>query len=303
MFAQKSINQQINNDIFINSTLMQIEKGIDLYINKFDINKDTSMKIQHDLMGLSINISFSAHHHYVSAKCAFKIIPKAGYTVTSYINHDSGIVNFKTGDQIQNIIINISDEVLVKHLPYDIYKRLRENEFSMTLASRLSSRISTLAAREIFVNTATNTITNSFASELFIKARVYDIVVFDLKALAQANSNELVNLSKEDINAINQALIILQKNYHNPPTIKEISHAICLNESKLKSGFKQLFGMTVHECSTKIRMQEAKRLISAGELNLAQIAKELGYKQQHNFTTAFKKHFGFNPSSASALIL
>ena len=61
--------------------------------------------------------------------------------------------------------------------------------------------------------------------------------------------------------------------------------------------------MTVHECSTKIRMQEAKRLISSGELNLAQIAKELGYKQQHNFTTAFKKHFGFNPSSASALIL
>lgn len=56
MFAQKSVNQQINNDIFINSTLMQIEKGIDLYINKFDINKDTSMKIQHDLMGLSINI-------------------------------------------------------------------------------------------------------------------------------------------------------------------------------------------------------------------------------------------------------
>ena len=189
MFAQKSINQQINNDIFINSTLMQIEKGIDLYINKFDINKDTSMTIQHDLMGLSINISFSAHHHYASAKCAFKIIPKAGYTITSYINHDSGIVNFKTGDQIQNIIINISDEVLAKHLPYDIYKRLRENEFSMTLASRLSSRISTLAAREIFVNTATNTIKNSFASELFIKARVYDIVVFELKALAQANSN------------------------------------------------------------------------------------------------------------------
>ena len=82
MFAQKSIKQQINNDIFINSTLMQIEKGIDLYINKFDINKDTSMTIQHDLMGLSINISFSAHHHYASAKCAFKIIPKAGYTVT-----------------------------------------------------------------------------------------------------------------------------------------------------------------------------------------------------------------------------
>ena len=70
MFAQKSINQQINNDIFINSTLMQIEKGIDLYINKFDINKDTSMTIQHDLMGLSINISFSAHHHYASAKCS-----------------------------------------------------------------------------------------------------------------------------------------------------------------------------------------------------------------------------------------
>nr|WP_321314108.1 hypothetical protein [uncultured Campylobacter sp.] len=150
MFAQKRINQQINNDIFINSTLMQIEKGIDLYINKFDINKDTSMKIQHNLMGLSINISFSAHQHYAGAKCTFKIIPKAGYTVTSYINHDSSIVNFKTGDQIQNIIINISDEVLAKHLPYDIYKRLRENEFSMTLASRLSSRISTLAAREIF---------------------------------------------------------------------------------------------------------------------------------------------------------
>ena len=54
--------------------------------------------------------------------------------------------------------------------------------------------------------------------------------------------------------------------------------------------------MTIHASITQTRMQEAKQLISQKELNLAQISKELGYKQQHNFTTAFKKYFGINPS-------
>lgn len=44
-------------------------------------------------------------------------------------------------------------------------------------------------------------------------------------------------------------------------------------------------------------MQKAKEFIEKGELSLNQISKELGYKQPHNFTTAFKKYFGLNPSN------
>jgi len=45
-------------------------------------------------------------------------------------------------------------------------------------------------------------------------------------------------------------------------------------------------------------MDYALTLLEKGELSIAEIAQNAGYKRQASFTSAFKLHFGVLPSSA-----
>lgn len=283
MFAKINTNNNTKNEILINQSHIQIEKGIQLYINKIDAKKDNLIFIKNNFCGLSISITFSGFWHYQSHNYAFVILSRAGYSALNYINNDCGKIFLKQGKQIQNITINIENKILLKYLSYKIYEKLK---FSQTIANKLSSNFIAITTKELLSANTTN--------ELFIKARAYDLIAYELKMLN--DSYKEPNLNKDDIKALNSAMQILKQNYKNPPTIQSLARSICINETKLKLGFKELFGMTIHASITQARMQEAKQLISQKELNLAQISKELGYKQQHNFTTAFKKYFGINPS-------
>ena len=276
------IAQNECNKIYINQTSFQIEKGIKLYINNIDIKKEHLIFVKYNFCGLSINITFSGSYCYESQTCKVKISPKT--KLLKFINNEYAKLTLKQGEKIQNIIINIENEILLKHLSNETYENLK---FLQTITSASHQ----FNAKEIFLSKITNT--------FFIKSRVYEIISNELKFLNEFSCKKPINLNKDDIKALNYAMQILKQNFKNPPTIQALSRKIFINETKLKLGFKQLFGKSVHESSTHFRMQEAIKLINQQELNLAQISKELGYKQQHNFTRAFKNYFGFNPSKAN----
>jgi len=114
------------------------------------------------------------------------------------------------------------------------------------------------------------------------------------------NTNNIdadVNLSlkKKDIEALNYAKEIINKNLQNPPSLQELSHQICLNEFKLKSGFKQLFGTTVFGYLHQQRMEYAQHLLKQNNLKVTDIAHLCGYSSLPSFSKAFKKYFGISP--------
>ncbi len=89
---------------------------------------------------------------------------------------------------------------------------------------------------------------------------------------------------------------ILIAKYMNPPTIPELSKMVALNEYRLKQGFKELFGKTVHEFTQELRMANARALLENREMTISQIAYEVGYLNVSHFTRAFRKIHGRNPS-------
>jgi AraC-like DNA-binding protein len=46
----------------------------------------------------------------------------------------------------------------------------------------------------------------------------------------------------------------------------------------------------------RLRMDRAKELLRASNLSIKEIAQELGYTQQHEFTRAFGRFAGMSPS-------
>lgn len=82
----------------------------------------------------------------------------------------------------------------------------------------------------------------------------------------------------------------------SPPSLRNLSHIVGLNEFKLKKGFKELFGKSVFAYLLDLKLEKAKELLLQGNLNVGEVSERVGYQNQAHFTKAFKKKYDLSPS-------
>jgi len=61
-----------------------------------------------------------------------------------------------------------------------------------------------------------------------------------------------------------------------------------LNRDKLDLGFKQSFGISIHEYQTETRMQAALHLLRTTDIPISDIGARVGYEEPTNSTASFK---------------
>ena len=66
--------------------------------------------------------------------------------------------------------------------------------------------------------------------------------------------------------------------------------------------FRATLGLPPHQFVLRLRLQRATRLITAGQLTLAQIAIECGFHDQPHFTRAFHRVFRMTPASTGTQV-
>ncbi|HVO45356.1 MAG TPA: AraC family transcriptional regulator [Steroidobacteraceae bacterium] len=80
-----------------------------------------------------------------------------------------------------------------------------------------------------------------------------------------------------------------------PLTLTGAAGRTRLSRNKLHYGFKQCFGVSLHEYRTERRMDMALKLLQETRLPISDVAARVGYDEPTNFTAAFKKHFASLP--------
>lgn len=130
---------------------------------------------------------------------------------------------------------------------------------------------------------------------LLAKGKTYEYLHHQLKYLTNGNTQTKVKLDNHDIKALHKAKQILNQNISNPPSIKELSRLVGMNDFKLKYGFKMLFNQTPYGYLFEAKMQKAKTMLNSKDYNVSEVAKLIGYSQHGNFTKAFCGYFGFYP--------
>lgn len=108
-------------------------------------------------------------------------------------------------------------------------------------------------------------------------------------------------LSTRDLRLIEQAREMIVGDLGSTPTIPELARAVGTNASKLKRGFKFLYGVTIFEYGNRCRMNLALRLLVSERQPVGQVALAVGYQHQTSFTAAFRDYFGFAPKDARRL--
>ena len=101
---------------------------------------------------------------------------------------------------------------------------------------------------------------------------------------------------KQDMQYIRQAKAILTENFDKPMTIPQLAKKAGINEAKLKKGFKDLYGQSIHDCLQQLRIDKAKHLLTTTDITVTDIAFHVGYSQHNHFITLFKKVVGAPPA-------
>jgi AraC-like DNA-binding protein len=136
-------------------------------------------------------------------------------------------------------------------------------------------------------------------SRLYTEAKLLELLSFYLsESLLQTDKPALTrNLTKEDLECVYRAKEILDNNLVNPPTLNLLSKLIGLNEFKMKKGFKEVFGTSVHAYVIQKRLEIAKTLLDRDSLSVSEVAYRIGYGNVSHFASAFRKQYGINPGS------
>lgn len=93
--------------------------------------------------------------------------------------------------------------------------------------------------------------------------------------------------------------MMLRESGDGMPTLVELAHTLNLSPRTLDR-YLDREGASYRELARQVRHEKACALIEAGELNVTQIAYELGYTDAANFTRAFRREAGMSPSAYRA---
>lgn len=249
---------------------------------------------ENPFLELHLNLSKSSIYYKNSFNISHEVAPMTGNLV--YITPTDAVaeIQFKKGITYQTFDIHLPLAILT---PYSGQNRLLDAFLTKIDQGRsagltdnnikVNSRI-WFAAQEIRSCTYEGLMRN-----MYIESKVLEI----LALCFEDENTDHIRLSTRDVDCIHVAASIIRDRVNNPITIRELAREIGINQTKLKIGFKSVFGTTVFGYLQELRMNNAKQYIQETELSIEEISQQCGYINISNFSTAFKKHFGLSPSS------
>ena len=132
--------------------------------------------------------------------------------------------------------------------------------------------------------------------KLWIQSKVLELIALQFDQLRKPEGLP-GNIRHDDAEKLYQLKTYLDANFLSDLSLNQLSRECLLNEFKVKSGFKQLFGSSVFNYLKKVRMEYAANLLRNPSMSVDEVADALGYEHAQHFSTAFKNFMGASPST------
>jgi len=133
---------------------------------------------------------------------------------------------------------------------------------------------------------------------IFTESKLLELFVLQMEQVHAIQSNETEEYwspaDKEKLHAVKE---FIATSYLEPLSLKGLTCRFGLNEYKLKKGYKHFFQTTVFGDINRLRMHQARQLLTERMMNVTEVAYHIGYNNLSSFSHAFKKVFGCNPGS------
>lgn len=94
---------------------------------------------------------------------------------------------------------------------------------------------------------------------------------------------------------VEQVIFLLRQNLAEPPSLEELGKQIGCSHFYLSRIFSSQTGQTITQQLRQMRLERAAELLKLRELNVTEVAMEVGYNSLSHFSAAFQETFGCCP--------
>lgn len=97
---------------------------------------------------------------------------------------------------------------------------------------------------------------------------------------------------------LKRALLIMESNLQQTLSVTEIARRMQISRRRLERLFSLELGISPLIAYTSLRVNSAKTLLKASDLQIAEIAYQCGFVNPGHFSRVFRRHTGYSPSSS-----
>lgn len=156
-------------------------------------------------------------------------------------------------------------------------------------------------ATEVFRRMAFTKMRSEAVERLFMRSCLTEALSYAVEAMIGSPREEKQPAQRLTLDAYELARIRevpdeMEKNLMTPSTIDELSRKLGISNTKLQKGFRYIYGISIYQYYKKMKLTRAMELIKSSDMSIREIAFHCGYASQGQFSTAFRKEFGVQPS-------
>ncbi|WP_164775473.1 AraC family transcriptional regulator [Paenibacillus glycanilyticus] len=89
----------------------------------------------------------------------------------------------------------------------------------------------------------------------------------------------------------------VEKRLHEPPTLDEMADFVSLSKEQLRTLFQAAYGISPVKYVRHVRLQRARDLLMLTSYPLKEIARMIGFQDQHHFSRAFQQAENISPQA------
>lgn len=134
---------------------------------------------------------------------------------------------------------------------------------------------------------------------LMLEGYLQQLMALQFAMLGASQKAETV--SRRDRDVLYAVKDYLHSTVDEEHSLLDLSRKFGINQNKLKTGFRELFGMPVIAYLYDLKMKHARTLLLERDMHVSEVARLVGYRNANHFSTAFRRKFGINPSKISRI--
>ncbi|WP_281763112.1 helix-turn-helix domain-containing protein [Pseudodesulfovibrio nedwellii] len=278
----------------------QLSEG--LFVSVFDASLSHDFSLEFGKDNALIDFGFFLEGTFVNtvnslARGPVEFENRAGEYGVGYVSEMNGSFHLPARRKTRVMHLHVLPSTLGEMLGWDLervspclLKVLENKRNSAFVHHRRQTALVQAVANELFYS-----IKKRSDIKMYIEGKVLELLALALTDSPGMSAVPSVCPRLRDVlHAVREEL---EKNYASPPTLSEISAQYHMPIATVQAGFKTLFGMSVFAFVKEYRLQRAKLFFAEGNMNVSQVAWDIGYTNLSHFSAAYKKRFGVLPKA------
>ncbi|MEE2861165.1 MAG: GlxA family transcriptional regulator [Pseudomonadota bacterium] len=96
---------------------------------------------------------------------------------------------------------------------------------------------------------------------------------------------------------VRRALLMLQQNLDNPPSVAQVAERLQVSRRKLERHFTDRLGMSPSDAFLRVRLSQVRMLLGRSDRTISQIAAETGFCDASHLIRIFREKMGVTPEA------